>query len=168
MLGGNIVVIDEGRILQTGPTPEVYHNPKTTKVAEVFSDPPINYITCTVQEGTAYMAQDVKIPLEGHLSGLSDGNYTFGIRSNHFFLSRNGKEDVEIRTKVELAEINGSETFIHVTYDSSSLVVQEDGVHPHRMGTEVFIYVNPSNFFVFDEAGVLVASPARKPFEKRL
>jgi hypothetical protein len=48
------------------------------------------------------------------------------------------------------------------------LVVQEDGVHPHRMGTEVFIYVNPSNFFVFDEADVLVASPARKTFEKRL
>ena len=43
MLGGQIVIIDEGRILQTGPTPEVYHHPTTLKVAEVFSDPPINY-----------------------------------------------------------------------------------------------------------------------------
>jgi len=62
---------------------------------------------------------------------------------------------------VELAEINGSETFIHVNYDRFRLVVQADGVHPHRMGTEVSIYVNPGNFFVFDEAGVLIASPAR-------
>ena len=44
MLGGNIVVIDEGRILQSGATPEVYRNPKTRKVAEVFSDPPINFL----------------------------------------------------------------------------------------------------------------------------
>jgi glycerol transport system ATP-binding protein len=62
---------------------------------------------------------------------------------------------------VELAEINGSETFIHVNYVNSRLVVQEDGVHPYRIGSEIAIYVNPSNFFVFDEAGVLVAAPAR-------
>ncbi|MCJ7664025.1 MAG: ABC transporter ATP-binding protein, partial [Desulfobacterales bacterium] len=53
MLGGHIVVIDEGRILQTGPTPEVYHNPATLKVAQVFSDPPINYLNGTVQAKTA-------------------------------------------------------------------------------------------------------------------
>ncbi|UCD81877.1 MAG: hypothetical protein JSW26_10755, partial [Desulfobacterales bacterium] len=61
-----------------------------------------------------------------------------------------------------------SETFIHVHYDDSRLVVQEDGVHPRRMGTEISIYVNPSSFFVFDEAGDLVASPpARNTLEKR-
>jgi len=53
MLGGNVVVMDQGRVLQTGATPDVYHNPANTKVAEVFSDPPINYLPCTVQEGTA-------------------------------------------------------------------------------------------------------------------
>jgi glycerol transport system ATP-binding protein len=47
-------------------------------------------------------------------------------------------------------------------------VVQEDGVHPYRMGTEISIYVHPSSFFVFDEAGVLVASPSiRNTLEKR-
>ena len=54
MLGGNIVVIDEGRILQTGPTSDVYHNPTTTKAAEVFSDPPINYLTGSVQGEKAH------------------------------------------------------------------------------------------------------------------
>ena len=53
MLGGNIVVLDEGRVLQSGLTPDVYHNPITTKVAEVFSDPPINYLPCTVEGRTA-------------------------------------------------------------------------------------------------------------------
>jgi glycerol transport system ATP-binding protein len=69
---------------------------------------------------------------------------------------------------VELSEINGSETFIHVQHNNSRLVVQEDGIHTHRMGSEITIYVHPSCFFVFDEAGVLVASPSRNALEKRL
>jgi glycerol transport system ATP-binding protein len=166
MLGGNIVVMDEGRVLQTGPTPDVYHNPATTKVAEVFSDPPVNYLPCTVQERTVSLSGGIEFPVTNHLQSLSAKQYIFGVRPNHLFLSRTSNEDIEIRTKVELAEISGSETFIHVNYDNASLVVQEDGVHPHRMGTEISIYVNPGHFFVFDEAGVLVASPDRKTFEK--
>ncbi len=162
MLGGNVVVMDEGRILQTGPTPEVYHNPETTKVAEVFSDPPINYLPCSVREGMASLGGDIEFPLSNHLQSLPAAQYIFGVRSNHLSLSRSGAEDTEIQTKVELSEINGSETFIHVNYDTSRLVIQENGVHPHRMGTDVSIFVNPNKFFVFDEAGVLVASPARK------
>jgi len=161
MLGGNVVVLDEGRILQTGLTPDVYHNPATTKVAEVFSDPPINYLPCTVQNRTARLGKDIEFPLIDHLQSLSAAQYIFGVRSNHLSLNRISAEDTEIRTKVDLAEINGSETFIHVNHESSKLVVQEDGVHPYRMGTEVSIYVNPSCFFVFDEAGVLVGSPTR-------
>jgi glycerol transport system ATP-binding protein len=161
MLGGKVVVLDEGRILQTGLTPAVYHNPATTKVAEVFSDPPINYLPCTVREGTASLGAAIEIPLTNHLKSLPAAQYIFGVRSNHLSLNRTSTEDTEIHTNVELAEINGSETFIHVNYDSSRLVVQADGIHPHRMGTKVSIYVNPSNFFVFDEVGVLVASPTR-------
>lgn len=168
MLGGNVVVIDEGRILQTGPTPNVYRNPATTKVAEVFSDPPINYLTCIVREQTASLGKQLIFPLTNHLRALPTARYIFGIRSNHLSLSRSSAEDIELRTKVELAEINGSETFIHANYDGSSIVVQEDGVHPYRIDTEISIYVNPGNFFVFDEAGTLVAAPAMKTPETRL
>jgi len=162
MLGGNVVVMDEGRVLQSGLTPDVYHNPLTTKVAEVFSDPPINYLTSTVQDNTVSLGENIKFPLSNHLQSLSAASYIFGVRSNHLSLTRTSDADTEIHTKVELSEINGSETFIHVNFGRAQLVVQEDGVHPHRMGTDVTIYVNPINFFVFDEAGALVASPDRK------
>jgi glycerol transport system ATP-binding protein len=168
MLGGNVVVIDEGRVLQTGPTPDVYHNPATTKVAEVFSDPPINYLNCTVQDQTARLGDDIELPLIDHMQALSAGQYIFGVRSNHLFLTRRNSDDTEIRTKVELAEINGSETFIHINYNDSKLVVQEVGVHPHRIGSEISIYVNPCCFFAFDEKGTLVASPSQITIEKGL
>ena len=168
MLGGNVVVLDEGRILQTGQTPDVYHNPATTKVAEVFSDPPINYLSCTVQDQKAQLGHDIEFPLIDHMQSLPDGRYIFGVRSNHLFLNQKNSDDSEIRTKVELAEINGSETFIHVKYNGAKLVVQEDGVHPHRIGSEISIFVNPCCFFAFDEKSTLIASPSRITIEKRL
>jgi glycerol transport system ATP-binding protein len=168
MLGGNIVVIDEGRVLQTGPTPEVYHHPSTAKVAEVFSDPPINFLKGSVQSDTARMGQNIELPLEGHMKSLSDGKYTFGVRSNHLFLSERNKKNVKIPARVELAEINGSETFIHADYDGFRMVVQENGIRPVRIGAEIAIYVNASSFFVYDEAGALVASPSHEAARDRL
>jgi ABC-type sugar transport system ATPase subunit len=50
--GGRIVVLDGGRVIQTGPITQVYRNPANLKVAEVFSDPPINYLDCRVDANT--------------------------------------------------------------------------------------------------------------------
>lgn len=159
MLGGNVTVLDEGRILQTGTTQATYRNPATVKVAEVFSDPPINFLRGRIQGATALIGQGIKVPLEGDRQKLAGGEYTFGIRSNHLFLSRTGENDAPIQARVELAEINGSETFIHFNHADTRLVAQEDGIHPYRIGTAVTLYVNPGCLFVFDLKGDLVASP---------
>jgi glycerol transport system ATP-binding protein len=159
MLGGNITVLDEGRILQTGTTHTTYRKPATIKVAEVFSDPPINFLRGRIQGARAFIGQGIQLPLSGAMQGLGDGEYTFGIRSNHFFLSRSGANDAQIEARVALAEINGSETFIHFHHDDTRLVAQEDGIYPYRIGTAVTLYVNPRCFFVFDMADNLVAAP---------
>jgi glycerol transport system ATP-binding protein len=160
MLGGNIVVIDEGRVMQSGPTLKVYHNPATMKVAEIFSDPPINFLKGAVRRGTARMGLNIEMPLSNHMKSLNDGDFIFGVRANHLFVTRTSKEDVEIPARVKLAEINGSETFIHATHDECQLVVQERGVRFVRIGLEIPIYASPSRFFVYDTAEKLVASPS--------
>jgi glycerol transport system ATP-binding protein len=159
MLGGDIIVMDEGRILQTGPTAQVYHNPSTLRTAEVFSDPPINYLGGTIESSSAILGQGIKLSLNGHLCNLPQGRYQFGVRANRLFLSPVSDKDVEIKATVELSEINGSETFVHVTHANSRLVVQEDGIHPRKIGSEITLYANPGSFFVYDEEGNLVASP---------
>ena len=40
LLGGYTAVLDEGRLLQYGPTAEVFHRPSSIRVARAFSDPP--------------------------------------------------------------------------------------------------------------------------------
>ena len=160
MLGGNLVVLDEGRILQSGPTSDVYRNPANIKVAEVFNDPPINFLQGRIKNGVAIMGQDIRIPLTDKMKKLPEDDYQFGIRSNHFFLTRNGDIDAEITAKVELAEINGSETFIHFNHSDIRLVAQEDGIHPYRIGSMVTLYVSPRCLFIYDQDGKLVESPS--------
>jgi glycerol transport system ATP-binding protein len=157
--GGRIVVMDEGKVLQTGMTTDVYRNPATLKVAEVFSDPPINCLACRVEGNTATLESGLVINLSGHLKDLVPGQYTFGIRSNNLFLGRQTSLDVELKAVAKLAEINGSETFVHVDCAGARLVVQEVGVRSVKIGSQLQVFVNPACFFVFSTAGDLVLAP---------
>ena len=158
-LGGNITVLDEGRVIQAGVTSQVYHRPETIKVAEVFSDPPINLLDASVKDSMLNLGKDVKTPLRGHLKSLSSGNYIVGIRSNHLFLNPQNGKDVSLKSTVELAEINGSETFIHAGYETKKLVVQELGVNSQKIGSQIMVYLDQADLFVFSESGSLILSP---------
>ena len=159
MLGGNVVILDEGRVLQTGDTTAVYQRPESLKTAQVFSDPPINALDSTVTNGAAVMGDGIPVPLTGHLGGLAAGAYRFAFRSNHLWLTSQEIGDIAITGSVELAEINGSETFIHVHHGKSAFVVQLDGVHPFSMGNEITVFISPKHLFVYDSEGRLVSAP---------
>jgi len=159
MLGGNVVVLDEGRVLQTGTTAAVYQRPETLRTAEVFSDPPINALPSKIENGQAVMGGDIPIPLIGHLSGLEAGAYQFAFRSNHLWLSSQGDGDIAISGKVDLAEINGSETFVYIQRGESAFVVQQEGVHSVSMGSTITVFIHPRHLFVYDAGGRLVAAP---------
>ena len=162
-LGGRTAVVDAGRVLQTGPTVEVYHRPEHRRVGEVFSDPPINLIEGVIGRDEAHLGRDIRLPLTGQLAELAPGPYSFGARAHHLFLESRGPDDIVIRGVTELAEVNGSETFIHVDHGGTPLVVQEEGVHPLRLGREIRVYVNPRHIYAFDVDGRLVAAPPPPP-----
>ena len=44
LLGGRTICLSEGRVLQVGDTPSVYRRPDSLRVAELFSDPPLNTV----------------------------------------------------------------------------------------------------------------------------
>ncbi len=68
MLQGSTAVMAEGKVLQAGPTLEVYHHPASVQVGDVFSDPPMNMIDGRIRGQTATLGGDITIPLEGHLA----------------------------------------------------------------------------------------------------
>ncbi len=161
MLGGNVVVLDEGRILQQGSTIDVYTRPASIRIGGIFSDPPINLIGGSVEQNRLVLGDVVVGPRTAHLGNVAVGQYSFGVRSNALYVNRRSDADMEIRGIVELSEISGSETFVHVAHNGVSWVAQEEGIHSFALGDSIDIYLDPAALFVFDWRGGLVAAPGR-------
>ncbi|MFC4233817.1 ABC transporter ATP-binding protein [Thalassospira xianhensis] len=159
LLGGKCAVMHEGRVTQFGPTTQVYHNPAFVETGLIFSDPPINLVKADVRDGALYLASGHQVPLAGHLSALTDGQYTIGVRANHLSVDQTSAECVAMQGQVELAEITGSETFVHVHFNDVSWVIQEEGVHNPRLGEAATFYVDPKRLFAYDANDRLVAAP---------
>lgn len=160
LLGGSTATLAEGRVTQFGPTIEVYRRPNSLQTARIFSDPPIN--TLAVQKSGAALrspADHLTMAAAGTLAELADGTYTIGFRPDHLYLTRPGPEAVAVRAVVAIAEITGSESFVHVDFAGERWVALAHGVHELAIGQEVELYLDPSRFFVFDAAGALAAAP---------
>ena len=67
--------------------------------------------------------------------------------------------DLALAGSVELAEISGSDTFLHAETKVGELVAQLTGVHQFELGAAVTLYLSPAQVFVFDAAGDLLLAP---------
>ena len=52
LLGGRTLCMWEGEVLQAGDTAKVYRHPDTLRVAQVFSDPPLNTVAIEKRNGS--------------------------------------------------------------------------------------------------------------------
>jgi len=159
LFGGNTIVLDAGRVLQCGPALEIYHRPATVRASQVFSDPPINLIRAVIGPQGCRLSPNVVFPLAPHMRALPPGDYRVGVRADHIGLSGRAEDSCLIPAKVELAEINGSETYIHATHGDFQMIAVLQGVHEFGLGDEISLYLDPRRLFVFDGAGKLVAAP---------
>jgi glycerol transport system ATP-binding protein len=156
LLGGYAAVMDAGELLQYGPTAEVFHEPKSLRVARAFSDPPMNLLTATATAGGVQLAGGPV--LNATLPAGMDGALTVGLRAATLHVQA-APGDVALPGQVELAEISGSDTFVHVRTAVGELVAQLTGVHRFEIGTPLTLYVNASQTYVFDAAGQLAVAP---------
>ncbi len=157
LLGGHTAVLDAGELLQYGPTAEVFHRPRSIRVARAFSDPPMNLLPATAVSGGVALASGVQLALT--LPSRSTDSLTVGVRAGALRV-RAGDGDVVLPGKVELAEISGSDTFVHASTPVGELVAQLVGVHSFSLGEPVSLYLNPAQVYVFDNTGDLLLAPA--------
>jgi glycerol transport system ATP-binding protein len=151
----DVLVMHEGRLLQSGPARAVYARPADVDVARIFSDPPMNLMPGILQGGEIRIGHAARLPRPRHFAGLPDGNYTFGIRPGDLAVHTDG-----IAMQVDLAEINGSETYLHVRRDDVALVLHLAGVHNYLPGERVEIAVDGFRLFAFGVGGKLAVAPA--------
>jgi len=164
MLGGNLSVLDQGWLLQHGLTLDVYNNPASQRIGEIFSDPPINLLPATLAESQVALSPEVTFPVPPHMAALTGKSYRIGVRANHVYLHPQSDQDVAVPSWIKLAEISGSETFVHADHrhagdEATNLVAQLSGVHSFNYGEQVMLYLDPSRLYAFDPGGKLAAAP---------
>src|SRR5512143_1604655 len=122
LLGGNTVCMWEGQALQAGGTASVYRHPQTLRVAQVFSDPPLNIVGSEKKNGSVQYAGGVAAPATGLYAGLGDGPYRVGFRAHQLELANGIAGRHAFHATVRVTEITGSESFVHLTRDGSNWV----------------------------------------------
>jgi glycerol transport system ATP-binding protein len=158
LLGGHTAVLDAGELLQYGPTAEVFHAPASIRVARAFSDPPMNLIAG--EAASIGIRMNAGPALQIPLPAAASRSLTIGVRASALRVTaRPG--DVALPGTVELAEISGSDTFVHVATAVGELVAQLTGVHDFDLGTAITLHLNPAQVYVFDQAGALLVAPNR-------
>ena len=152
-LNGEVIVLDEGKVLQVGPAKEIFENPKTLKVAEISNDPPMNILQANIDSNKIkFEGIDVDVP--NHLNNFKDKNFNLGIRASNIELSDNGFE-----FEVELAEISGSETLLHLKRGNSKIITSIEEVMNFNIHDKVKINFNIDKVYAFNESGILASSP---------
>jgi glycerol transport system ATP-binding protein len=156
MIGGNTATILEGKIIQYGKTLDVYNNPENLTSAEVFSDPPMNIAkvnksgdSCSLSEANTTWKTNKRI---------KDGNYTIGIRPHNVTVEKTSTNSVEIKGKVMISELSGSESLIHFKYGQSNWVSLSSGSHKINIGDEMKLYMNVDECLFFDQNNRLVSN----------
>ena len=156
LLGGYTAVMDAGELLQYGRTTEVFHRPKSIRVARAFSDPPMNLVAGSRTALGVSLAAGPQFVLK--LPATSNAALTVGVRASALRV-RQRADDIALAGKVELAEISGSDTFVHVETPVGELVAQLTGVHVFTLGEAITLYLNPDQVYVFDARGDLLVAP---------
>ncbi len=158
LLGGNTAALFEGRIRQFGKTSQAYRNPKDIITADVFSNPPMNFLKFSKIYENITFEGGVSLTKIDHLSNLPDGDYVAGFRPNHLDLTRKRADQIKFSVRINVTEITGSETFIHIDYTGKKWIGLVQGVHNLEPAAEISVYLDPAHIYIFLEDGNLEIS----------
>jgi glycerol transport system ATP-binding protein len=157
LLGGNTATLFEGRVTQFGPTPRVYREPGDLVTARVFSDPPLNVLEARKSGATMSLSTGGQMPA-GSFASVPDGTYRVGFRAHHLSLQPLAGEAITLSATVSVAEITGSESYVHLDVAEHRFVALAPGIHRLEPGSAVTAYLDPRRCFLFDEGGRLAVA----------
>lgn len=160
LLGGHTVVMDAGRILQVGPAIATYNAPINMRAAAIFNDPPMNMLNAhAISNSEVRLSDGTPVKLARAVANLAPGQAcVVGVRCHHVRLQPSS-DAITLSCKLDLAELSGSESYLHLHHGSTILVAQLPGVQQAALGSTLTVYVQPQDIFLFDAAGALLSAP---------
>ena len=152
-LADKIVVLNNGRVEQTGRPLELYYKPANLFVAGFIGSPAMNFLPATVTSkdqlnfGSGTI-MDVKLP---KASKVGD-KVTLGCRPEHIQFGAEGK--MQLNGKVDIIERLGEIGYAHVSLpNGQTIVAQVNGEPGLGSGEAVTVALSPRHIHIFAADG---------------
>jgi ABC-type sugar transport system ATPase subunit len=162
VLSTHVGFVQKGRLLQYGPLQQVYRNPCCRDVGAYFSHPTMNMFEarrvtdkdrCLLE-----VTEDLRVDVTAQAAHLKGDRYLLGIRSHALHVKQGDGTMLPVRARVELAEVVGSDTELHLNHRGIPMVAWMQGMGHFELGSEITAYIHPHRFYIFDgETGKLAA-----------
>jgi len=156
LLDGNVATLWEGKITQFGPSSEVYHYPNSATTARVFSNPSMNFFSMRKSGEYIYFGDKQKALASNSLLKLQDGEYLAGFRPNYLEIEKYTDSAIKIPVHLNVTEITGSETYLHLSHNGDYWIGLVNGVHEMDFNSDIDVYLDTRYIFIFSQDGVLV------------
>ncbi|MEM8497683.1 MAG: ABC transporter ATP-binding protein [Pseudomonadota bacterium] len=157
-LGGSTLLMHEGRIIQSGSSADVYLRPSSITAAALSAEPPRNIVPITITHESITLGQ-VEQPLvwsDASAHDIPPGNYLLVVPAHNLSMQRRSVDDLALPMNVELAEINGFETHVHLAANNVTMLAQLTGVHHFDLDQAVQVYLPLEHSLLFSVHGQLI------------
>ena len=153
-LGDRVGVLRQGVIEQVGTPDDIYQRPANRFVAGFIGTPAMNFVKATIHDGRL-RAGPFMVPLPSGNDELNSRRLEAGIRPEHLRVSPDGEG---VPAQVEVVEVAGNETFLHLQLDGQSLVARAGPETRPAPGATIYLEAAPRSVHVFDaESGRALA-----------
>lgn len=154
-MGTKICIMNNGEIQQVAEPYTIYNNPANVFVASFIGTPQMNFVKGNISMNKDTVVLElletkIDIPQEkGTLlkeKGYVDKTVIVGIRPEHISLCENG-----INSTVEITEMLGSETCLHLKAGNSPLIAKVSPDLKIKTGDKTKVSININKIHLFDE-----------------
>ncbi len=160
-LADKIVVLDKGRISQSGSPLELYNSPANKFVASFIGSPAMNFLAATVSAANGksvslQLAGQPKFVMKARAGSVASGNVEIGIRPEHVRLTKSGDKQATFGGTTTVVEQLGNSTFVYVDTPSGQMIVEGAGDLQIASGTNVGLAIDAERAHLFGPDGQVI------------
>ncbi|MCD2471688.1 sn-glycerol-3-phosphate ABC transporter ATP-binding protein UgpC [Jiella sp. MQZ9-1] len=149
-LADRIVVMNQGRIEQSGTPEEIYHNPQTTFVAKFIGSPPMNLLEANVSNGVVCLGEASLLE-----APCPNGSITLGVQPTALRLGSGSHTGA-----VSGIERLGREVVYHLETEHGRIsAVAPEAKAGWNPGDAIRFDINTESLALFDPSGQRIAFP---------
>ena len=168
LLGGKTAVLDEGRVLQLGPTLDVYHHPANQRVGEIFSDPPMNLVSVELAGGDGAASAGLwPSPLPGAYARAAAPGATASACAPTTSLSRADRGGAAPFPPPSSSRRSAARRPSCMRATTASASWRSARASTARAWAAGELFIDPERLFAFDANGALAAPHRRVPRGRR-